>query len=140
MGPRSWDRGEMSAIPPARPAGSALQWGRGLGTAESAARRLRQDRKLPGFNGAAVLGPRRARRITRASSPTIRFNGAAVLGPRRVFAPPSCARNSAWLQWGRGLGTAESLLRNRGSATNVGSFNGAAVLGPRRDDGTRGSR
>ncbi len=38
-----------------------LQWGRGLGTAESARPPHRSPRRMKSFNGAAVLGPRRAR-------------------------------------------------------------------------------
>src|SRR5258707_265772 len=156
MGPRSWDRGEMSAIPPARPAGSALQWGRGLGTAESADRRLRHDRQLPGFNGAAVLGPRREPHPETPVAHPRRFNGAAVLGPRRVSLRMWAGAPYRRLQWGRGLGTAESELRrdvaahdidasmgprswDRGetgcstaAASRCWCFNGAAVLGPRR--------
>src|SRR5258706_493811 len=64
-----------------------LQWGRGLGTAERKRSRSRNTRPR-GFNGAAVLGPRRG-------------NRSALRNPAR-----------AWLQWGRGLGTAESFKRN----------------------------
>src|SRR5260221_182325 len=87
MGPRSWDRGEFIA-PRARLHGTH------------------------GFNGAAVLGPRRARTKAGRSWSRSSFNGAAVLGPRR--GNRSALRNPAraWLQWGRGLGTAESFKRN----------------------------
>src|SRR5260221_316301 len=132
MGPRSWDRGEFVKL-------GAIVNRRG------------------GFNGAAVLGPRRAdenaqimldklqasmgprswdrgevaRRLgcgafrdasmgpgswargeeSSASfcSRTMRsFNGAAVLGPRRAAAAAARPSASEPLQWGRGLGTAES--------------------------------
>src|SRR5260221_495966 len=84
------------------------------------------------------------------------FNGAAVLGPRRASSFKTTTAPNWYLQWGRGLGTAESrsrlpdLLsalrdlqwgRGLGTAERAGdqsltlrgsSFNGAAVLGPRR--------
>src|SRR5260221_347326 len=106
MGPRSWDRGELglavllsrsswcfngaAVLGPRRARyceaiealRSVLQWGRGLGTAERAARNPKSSR-------------------------TRRFNGAAVLGPRRAISSATMSKKSPMLQWGRGLGTAE---------------------------------
>src|SRR5260221_208257 len=61
MGPRSWDRGESSMCDVFEDHPTMLQWGRGLGTAESARPPHRSPRRMKSFNGAAVLGPRRAR-------------------------------------------------------------------------------
>src|SRR5260221_318988 len=83
MGPRSWDRGEHLAglhqLVPSKP-----------------------------FNGAAVLGPRRVSAPAPAPATTTPFNGAAVLGPRRASVKSCASISSITLQWGRGLGTAES--------------------------------
>src|SRR5260221_7075240 len=162
MGPRSWDRGEP------RGGGRAWRWG-------------------GPFNGAAVLGPRRdLRRDGERSGPGVpsmgprswdrgewaqygrdargkkAFNGAAVLGPRRARTRTSPSVDGVTLQWGRGLGTAESVkLRRVGgehghpsmgprswdrgefnsmirSSCSSRPFNGAAVLGPRRGGRRRG--
>src|SRR5260221_714991 len=107
MGPRSWDRGEGRERQPRENAALLLQWGRGLGAAESECHVVEGMNPPTCFNGAAVLGPRRARRCARRASRASRFNGAAVLGPRR--ASPSARSAPARFR-----------------------FNGAAVLGPRR--------
>src|SRR5258706_592536 len=60
------------------------------------------------------------------------FNGAAVLGPRRDRPSRSCKNRLSMLQWGRGLGTAESHPLAPIRAMYPSSFNWAAVLGPRR--------
>ncbi len=106
MGPRSWDRGEPSIVAIVSPETRVLQWGRGLGTAESPAMC--------------------AARFARFALQWGRGLGTAESEPQRP--KRTCALS---LQWGRGLGTAES----RGSAPGTpraGRFNGAAVLGPRR--------
>src|SRR5260370_630195 len=59
------------------------------------------------------------------------FNGAAVLGPRRASSFKTTTAPNWYLQWGRGLGTAERVRASRQSRS-AGAFNGAAVLGPRR--------
>ncbi len=132
MGPRSWDRGERAAAD-ALACVCELQWGRGLGTAE------RQPRCPPltsthndRFNGAAVLGPRRAssppgRRLANNSLQWGRGLGTAE---RWTLRPRTCCVCS--LQWGRGLGTAERWIPVAHGLHFLGSFNGAAVLGPRR--------
>src|SRR5260221_391356 len=82
MGRRSWDRGEFPEGRHTRTALS-LQWGRGLGTAESA----RANALARGVH-LASMGPRswdRGERWTTAIRPA----------------------SPAMLQWGRGLGTAE---------------------------------
>ncbi len=109
-----------------------LQWGRGLGTAErqlTDANAAKTDRDRGEEHRATALEPR--------SHP---FNGAAVLGPRRASSPSRC-RSPRWpsmgprswdrgeprqvgssaadaftLQWGRGLGTAERDPRRREGA------------------------
>ncbi len=107
MGPRSWDRGESIDCAPAACGADC-------------------------FNGAAVLGPRRA--AARPARPPRRksFNGAAVLGPRREsrgLSKPHRPRRASMgpRSWDRGetRSGASSRFRNR-------RFNGAAVLGPRR--------
>ena len=133
-----------------------LQWGRGLTTAESDTRCALANQPV-----SPSMGPRSydrgeaptAGRARRGVSP---FNGAAVLRPRR--APPRWLREAIaeFLQWGRGLTTAESRRAcaartetrppsmgprsyDRGESTQgdsmpsrLPSFNGAAVLRPRR--------
>src|SRR5260221_13438890 len=59
------------------------------------------------------------------------FNGAAVLGPRRARYCEAIEALRSVLQWGRGLGTAERAARNPKSS-RTRRFNGDAVLGPRR--------
>ena len=111
--------------------GPELQWGRGRSTAESR-RRRRASPSPSGFNGAAVVRPRREadegvlgiestsfngaavvrprreahRRALRARS--WGFNGAAVVRPRRERSCGSRAGRARELQWGRGRSTAES--------------------------------
>src|SRR5260221_14076196 len=84
MGPRSWDRGEVVACVKAPLMRTGLQWGRGLGTAER--RWLIAPQTA---DGQASMGPRS---WDRGEESVIRysvhfgrgFNGAAVLGPRRA--------------------------------------------------------
>src|SRR5260221_4255028 len=132
MGPRSWDRGEpRKQLAPLRTL-LCLQWGRGLGTAESTG--------AEGGHGAGAdpsMGPRS-------------WDRGEIYGVMGSGPAPEC------LQWGRGLGTAESghntdAMRaarkpsmgprswDRGEHAHAHPlawmelpFNGAAVLGPRR--------
>src|SRR5260221_35095 len=106
MGPRSWDRGERHRHRHA--------------VADQAA-----------FNGAAVLGPRREEASEERTTPQRPFNGAPVLGPRRGTSSHRAGASITSLQWGRGLGTAESQLAFTLPIASM-AFNGAAVLGPRR--------
>src|SRR5260221_288237 len=86
-----------------------LQWGRGLVTAESGSTRSLRGVTRICFNGAAVLGPRRDSGTARPGTQRHPcFNGAAVLGPRRVALLEALIPDAGTLQWGRGLGTAES--------------------------------
>ena len=85
-----------------------LQWGRGFKTAE--------------------------RGVARGPSARVRgFNGAAVLKPRRGMSPPLASFGDTMLQWGRGFKTAERSVLLLVSK-QVQCFNGAAVLKPRRGD------
>src|SRR5438477_274275 len=105
MGPRSWDRGEANS-PGAGKTLAALQWGRGLGTAES---------ELPFYgydlnDTLASMGPRSWDRGERSPCGVSAgcgrsFNGAAVLGPRRGQPRQLHLPDAQPLQWGRGLGT-----------------------------------
>src|SRR5260221_254791 len=131
MGPRSWDRGERPSIAGVGDTAGQLQWGRGLGTAESialirialtwhalqwgrglgTAERARHRRskisQRRSFNGAAVLGPRRGGGAHRCSL----LENTASMGPRSWDrGEPRATRTAlpvSQLQWGRGLGTAE---------------------------------
>src|SRR6266568_2324401 len=103
MGPRSFDRGE-----PARSAAAAIPTG--------------------GFNGAAVFRPRRVHPLLAGEALL-----AASMGPRsfdRGELRCLFGRNSqtASLQWGRGLSTAESTLCAHCSKPFKPCFNGAAVF------------
>src|SRR5260221_6184653 len=104
MGPRSWDRGERwaTAIRPASPA--MLQWGRGLGTAES-------SRLL----------------LKRAEAETLQWGRG--LGTAESAMPRASVRACESLQWGRGLGTAESRTRSAFIAAER-----MASMGPRSWD------
>src|SRR5260221_379900 len=104
MGPRSWDRGEYAvdanaATSPIASMGPRC-WGRGEGVDEGLAKPIGI-----GFNGAAVLGPRRV----------------PFVSARVVPVMP--------LQWGRGLGTAES-----GDARGHSFASPLASMGPRSWD------
>src|SRR5260221_233708 len=107
MGPRSWDRGEYAThtIPMTH---GYLQWGRGLGTAESL---LIQDDD--GTELVPSMGPRSWDRgeQKQTSRPLERF-ARPSMGPRswdRGESRRSIADAArVVLQWGRGLGTAES--------------------------------
>src|SRR5260221_511967 len=83
-----------------------LQWGRGLGTAERQ-KETEGAGETAGFNGAAVLGPRRVRGAHRCSL----LENTASMGPRSwARGEPRATRTAlpvSQLQWGRGLGTAE---------------------------------
>ncbi len=156
MGPRSWDRGEPDRKDwPLRRLRAASMGPRSWDRGETAPPGLAKTAFLC-FNGAAVLGPRRATR-SHPFAPCIRaasmgprswdrgelrlavllsrsswcFNGAAVLGPRRARYCEAIEALRSVLQWGRGLGTAERAARNPKSS-RTRRFNGAAVLGPRR--------
>src|SRR5260221_511964 len=84
------------------------------------------------FNGAAVLGPRRARRDWRdRAAATGRFNGAAVLGPRRARRRSSYERAKKGFNGAAVLGP-RRVVPARGVGAETLCFNGAAVLGPRR--------
>src|SRR5260221_114662 len=84
MGPRPCDRGELRCAPGSSRAAGYL-------------------------NGAAVLGPGRDSGTARPGTQRHPcFNGAAVLGPRRVALLEALIPDAGTLQWGRGLGTAES--------------------------------
>src|SRR5260221_487704 len=77
MGPRSWDRGELAELRAPVPRRSASMgprsWDRGEFSRRLPARGIR-----PGFNGAAVLGPRRACSETEEAQQTLE----ASMGPR----------------------------------------------------------
>src|SRR5260221_6058433 len=133
MGPRSWDRGEaLSARVTRWPRGcfngaavlgprrdprqrlywvahSSLQWGRGLGTAESLLGEPVEFAPL-GFNGAAVLGPRRARRAVDVLDVETALQCGRGLGTAEStrWMPTPPLRQSR--QWGRGVGAAERAL------------------------------
>ncbi len=118
MGPRSWDRGERdhaAAVPRCLPASMGPRsWDRGASFNGAAVLGPRRDNPaasrrcdLYGFNGAAVLGPRRVTSGTFRLAYKGGFNGAAVLGPRRERSISGFVGSATWLQWGRGLGTAE---------------------------------
>ena len=82
MGPRSRDRGRTSGEKWWASSDTALQWGRGLATAEGRlSRRKKSPRKR--FNGAAVSRPRKAERPSRGRRRAAGFNGAAVSRPRK---------------------------------------------------------
>src|SRR5260221_621533 len=107
MGPRSWDRGERHRHRHAVADQAAFNGAAVLGPRREEASEERTTPQRP-FNGAAVLGPRRALHVKCLALADCPFNGAAVLGPRRGSSPTRTPRRPTCLQWGRGLGTAES--------------------------------
>src|SRR5260221_487705 len=113
MGPRSWDRGERRPETSTGSKTTRLQWGRGLGTAESSPNYARQfpDDPLQWGRGLGTAESFRAAFLREEF-------GLASMGPRSWDrgepAPKQRKRNKRWkLQWGRGLGTAER-RRNAG--------------------------
>ena len=67
-------------------------------------------------------------RPTAASS----FNGAAVFQPRKCAGGEAVNADTRWLQWGRGLSTAEIGICWGAVRRAGGCFNGAAVFQPRK--------
>ncbi len=155
MGPRSFDRGNQRCRCRARGTSAQLQWGRGHSTAEITCRRWRLGSRLTvlqwgrghstaemrsrrqldagadaGFNGAAVIRPRKY------GQPAPRpYATAASMGPRSFDRGNDAAgrrrrsRDGA-LQWGRGHSTAEmSALHDWPSRPSR-----AASMGPRSFD------
>src|SRR5260221_4800988 len=131
MGPRSWDRGEGAASPLQNISTAKLQWGRGLGTAERRRSAPLQFVREHSFNGAAVLGPRRAP-CDSHSPPGL----AASMGPRSWDRGEGRARPLAHGHRGASMGPRSwdrgEAANNRAIARGLRCFNGAAVLGPRR--------
>ena len=114
------------------PLPSWLQWGRGLATAEGP--HLASIPKLAsrGFNGAAVSRPRKGGRARAMSRGLGRFNGAAVSRPRKGHCISANHYRYVWLQWGRGLATAEGKPIATNHNPRWSCFNGAAVSRPRK--------
>ncbi len=95
---------------------------------------------IPGFNGAAVVRPRRAGAVTVGAftdGMLQRGRGRETAESQMVATLPV---SDASLQRGRGRETAESLRRSRRRGRVGRSFNGAAVVRPRRAGGTFSSR
>src|SRR5260221_610647 len=82
MGPRSWDRGENATDTRGAARREASMGPRSWDRGEHGMGRLWRAARA-GFNGAAVLGPRRAAGESAPYLACVGFNGAAVLGPRR---------------------------------------------------------
>ena len=85
-----------------------------------------------GFNGAAVIRPRKVGSHPHCHPPSGRFNGAAVIRPRKVVDSQQMVEVIVRLQWGRGHSTAESHAAGHLDGT-AQCFNGAAVIRPRKD-------
>src|SRR5260221_5351750 len=132
MGPRSWDRGELQKELERAPEDGASMGPRSWDRGELCETHYYRKRRT-GFNGAAVLGPRRGNIPAACINP----GGVASMGPRSWDrGEPSIVAivspETRVLQWGRGLGTAESGESASPERTRHCCFNGAAVSGPRR--------
>ncbi len=132
MGPRSWDRGETLAVTPENLPLACLQWGRGLGTAESEQKsgllmvhdnpsmgprswdrgEKDTDGTLAGDSDAPSMGPRSWDRGELAGDSDAKIPSQPSMGPRSwdrgEVVPATASHPAINLQWGRGLGTAES--------------------------------
>ena len=131
MGPRSFDRGEASCAWSAASA-SPLQWGRGRSTAERSPTSKSRHPGFSGFNGAAVVRPRR--------EPADRRPAAAAhasMGPRsfdrgerdrdvREARPSGASMGPRSFDRGEQPGPPHQLAASA-------CFNGAAVVRPRRE-------
>ena len=125
MGPRSFNRGNRHAPREVNPDGRGFN-GAAVFQPRKCCQRpaaLPQDAR---FNGAAVFQPRKSTDAMIRANRRCRFNGAAVFQPRKCSSTASRGRATSELQWGRGLSTAEILLRDE-QATVARS----ASMGPR---------
>ena len=107
MGPRTSIRGNHGS-PRLALDDSLLQWGRGLPSAETCI-----DGEPAVGRVRASMGPRTSIRgntpnISSSTSATTRFNGAADFHPRKRITIPVNKAIAQWLQWGRGLPSAET--------------------------------
>ncbi len=84
-----------------------------------------------GFNGAAILRPRKPTGAGRSSLPSTGFNGAAILRPRK---PAILVEDQQrlMLQWSRDPKTAETKNERVNPHHLRRRFNGAAILRPRK--------
>ena len=89
-------------------AGSSLQRSRTRGSAESTAYRVGHSTEECSFNGAALVGVRRAIMSTPERHIAQPFNGAALVGVRRASRDISQNRSETILQRSRTRGSAES--------------------------------
>ncbi len=109
MGPRSWDRGELQRYHVFTSIQGLLQWGRGLGTAESRRCTELQDALKELLQWGRGLGTAESL----SSGHRWRRTETASMGPRswdrgELMSTIKTTMTRTMLQWGRGLGTAES--------------------------------
>ncbi len=128
---RGRETAESSSARPRWGAPTSLQRGRGRETAESCAITVSIRRRC-GFNGAAVVRPRRGKhRLPQTSGPQWLQRGRGrETAERRILA--MAPHGLPMLQRGRGRETAESAAEERGGGRRRPRFNGAAVVRPRR--------
>ena len=129
MGPRSFDRGNEESAIPLQHTHSSFN-----GAAVFRPRKSRLYSQSSGSGRPASMGPRSFDRgnlscPTRSAALWTCFNGAAVFRPRKSRNTMTMQSARPWLQWGRGLSTAEIML-----ALGECGDRGTASMGPRSFD------
>ncbi len=131
MEPRSFDRGNSTALVLALWGYLELQWSRDLSIAETpqAGRPLREARR-------ASMEPRSFDRGNRACPRTPeyspRFNGAAIFRSRKRANLGAESEVIEELQWSRDLSIAETSPRPASRSRPAAGFNGAAIFRSRK--------
>ena len=138
MGPRSFNRGNDRRH---RSGGRRLPCFNGAAVIQprKPAETARPLKRTTCFNGAAVIQPRKPAETARPLKRTTCFNGAAVIQPRKPR-----GRTARWRDRSRFNGAAVIQPRKptgfRGRPHRCRRFNGAAVIQPRKPRGSTGNR